>query len=141
MARTMAAERLGIVPEVIEAQLAHAMQDALGRADNRTQFLEQRRELMTKWADYLDRLRVGVQVIPSVRLAVEYDERAKDVLRRSGVALYSPEWRDDHATGLDVLHMTVDHHLGDIRRSAGLEASRGDVAPATNTLEGSGNAH
>jgi integrase len=64
MARTMAAERLGIAPEVIEAQLAHAVQDALGRAYNRTQFLEQRRELMTKWADYLDRLRIGAQVVP-----------------------------------------------------------------------------
>ncbi|MDP9124601.1 MAG: site-specific integrase, partial [Pseudomonadota bacterium] len=63
MARTMAAERLGITPEVIEAQLAHAVPDALGRAYNRTQFLEQRRDLMTKWADYLDRLREGAQVI------------------------------------------------------------------------------
>jgi integrase len=64
MARTMAAERLGIAPEVIEAQLAHAVQDALGRAYNRTQFLEQRRELMTKWANYLDQLRRGAQVVP-----------------------------------------------------------------------------
>ena len=64
MARTMAAERLGIAPEVIEAQLAHAVQDALGRAYNRTQFLDQRRELMTKWADYLDRLRKGAEVVP-----------------------------------------------------------------------------
>ncbi len=63
MARTMAAERLGIAPEVLEAQLAHAVQDTLGRAYNRTQFLEQRRELMTKWADYLDRLRTGAQVV------------------------------------------------------------------------------
>lgn len=59
MARTMAAERLGIAPEVIEAQLAHAVADDLGRAYNRTQFLAQRRELMAKWADYLDVLRVG----------------------------------------------------------------------------------
>lgn len=63
MARTMAAERLGIAPEVIEAQLAHAVGDALGRAYNRTQFAEQRRELMTKWADYLDRLRKGADVV------------------------------------------------------------------------------
>jgi len=63
-ARTMAAERLGIAPEVIEAQLAHAVADSLGRAYNRTQYLEQRRDLMTKWADYLDRLRDGVQVMP-----------------------------------------------------------------------------
>jgi len=63
MARTMAAERLGIAPEVIEAQLAHEVPDTLGRAYNRTKFLDQRRELMSKWADYLDRLRVGAQVI------------------------------------------------------------------------------
>lgn len=64
MARTLAAERLGIAPEVIEAQLAHAVGDSLGRAYNRTQFMDQRRELMTKWADYLDRLREGAQVLP-----------------------------------------------------------------------------
>lgn len=62
-ARTIAAERLGIAPEVIEAQLAHRVPDALGRAYNRTLFLEQRRELMTRWADYLDRLRAGAQVV------------------------------------------------------------------------------
>lgn len=63
MARTMAAERLGIAPEVIEAQLAHVVPDALGRAYNRTQYLEQRSELMTKWADYLDQLRRGADVL------------------------------------------------------------------------------
>ena len=63
-ARTIAAERLNIAPEVIEAQLAHAVGDALGRAYNRTKFLAQRREMMTKWADYLDRLRDGAQVMP-----------------------------------------------------------------------------
>lgn len=69
-ARTVAAERLGIATEVIEAQLAHAVGDALGRAYNRTKFLEQRRDMMVKWADYLDRLRAGAQVIPLVARAV-----------------------------------------------------------------------
>jgi integrase len=63
MARTMIAERLGVAPDVIEAQLAHAVGDSLGRAYNRTQFVEQRRDMMGKWADYLDRLREGAQVI------------------------------------------------------------------------------
>ena len=54
-AHTVAYERLGIPPEVI---------DALGRGYNRALFLEQRRELMTKWADYCDRLRTGAHVIP-----------------------------------------------------------------------------
>ncbi len=63
MARTMIAERLGINAEVIEAQLAHAVPDALGRAYNRTQYLDQRREMMNRWAAYLDRLRDGALVI------------------------------------------------------------------------------
>lgn len=64
LARTMIAERLSFAPEVIEAQLAHAVADALGRAYNRTLYLEQRRDMMVKWADYLDQLRGGAQVIP-----------------------------------------------------------------------------
>ena len=63
-ARTMLAERLAIAPEVIEAQLAHAVPDALGRAYNRTTFMTQRRDLMQRWADYLDQLRDGAQVLP-----------------------------------------------------------------------------
>jgi integrase len=60
-ARTLLAERLDIPPDVIEAQLAHAVGDSLGRAYNRTQFLEQRRRMMSIWADYLDTLREGVE--------------------------------------------------------------------------------
>lgn len=62
-ARTMIAERLGVAPEIIEAQLAHAVTDANGRAYNRTQYLAQRREMMSAWADYLDRLREGAQIV------------------------------------------------------------------------------
>lgn len=64
MARTMAAERLNVQPEVIEAQLAHTVPDPLGRAYNRTQYLDQRRELMVRWADYLDLLRSSSNVVP-----------------------------------------------------------------------------
>jgi integrase len=64
MARTMLAERLGVAEPVIEAQLAHAVPDALGRAYNRTEFADQRRQMMQTWADYLDTLRTGAQVIP-----------------------------------------------------------------------------
>ena len=63
MARTMIAERLGVAAEVIEAQLAHSVGDSLGRAYNRTQFLEQRMAMMGVWADYLDRLREGGEVV------------------------------------------------------------------------------
>jgi integrase len=64
MARTSMAERLNIPEAVIEAQLAHAVKDSLGRAYNRTEFVEQRRNMMQTWADYLDSLRQGGQVIP-----------------------------------------------------------------------------
>lgn len=62
-ARTMLAERLEYDENVIEAQLAHTVKDTLGRAYNRTQFLAKRAEMMQTWADYLDRLRKGADVI------------------------------------------------------------------------------
>jgi integrase len=58
-ARTMLAEQLECDPLVIEAQLAHAVKDANGRAYNRTTYLQQRRAMMQKWADYLDALRTA----------------------------------------------------------------------------------
>lgn len=64
MARTMLAERLDMPEAVIEAQLAHAVPDSLGRSYNRTKFEEQRRALMQAWADYLDSLRQGAAVLP-----------------------------------------------------------------------------
>ena len=64
MARTMVAERLqGIPADVVEAQLAHGKSGPLGMAYDRAEFMAQRRQLMTAWADYLDRLRKGADVI------------------------------------------------------------------------------
>ena len=67
-ARTMLAERLEIDPVVIEAQLAHIIKDANGRAYNRTTFVQKRIEMMQKWADYLDDLRHGAMVIQLPKL-------------------------------------------------------------------------
>jgi integrase len=69
MARTMLAERLGVDEVVIEAQLAHSVKDGNRRAYNRTQFADQRRTLMQQWADYLDRLRKGADVLPFSKTA------------------------------------------------------------------------
>ena len=57
MARTILHERLCIDPHIIEHQLAHKVPDALGAAYNRTRFIEQRKEMMQSWADYLDELK------------------------------------------------------------------------------------
>lgn len=63
-ARTMAREQLRIDKEVIERAMAHGSTEALGGAYDRTQYLADRIELMQKWADYLDKLRTGADVIP-----------------------------------------------------------------------------
>lgn len=65
MARTLIAENLhGIPADVVEAQLAHGKTGPLGTAYDRAEYMTQRRALMVAWADYLDRLRDGAQVIP-----------------------------------------------------------------------------
>lgn len=64
MARTILDEVLGVRPDFIEHQLAHAVRDPNGRAYNRTAHLPERRKMMQTWADYLDRLKTGSNVIP-----------------------------------------------------------------------------
>lgn len=65
MARTIIAERLpGIATDVIEAQLAHGKSGPLGMAYDRAEYMEQRRHMMLTWADYLEQLKQGAQVIP-----------------------------------------------------------------------------
>ncbi len=63
-ARTILAEVLNFDPLVIEAQLAHAVKDANGRSYNRTTYLQQRATMMQQWADYLDKMAKGADVIP-----------------------------------------------------------------------------
>ena len=57
MARTILDEVLEFPPHLIEHQLAHAVRDPNGRAYNRTAHLEQRRDMMQKWSDYLDEIK------------------------------------------------------------------------------------
>ncbi|MET3132627.1 integrase [Oxalobacteraceae bacterium GrIS 1.11] len=64
MARTIMDEVLGERVDLIEHQLAHAVKDANGTAYNRTAHLPARREMMQRWANYLDKLRAGADVIP-----------------------------------------------------------------------------
>jgi len=64
MARTILDEVLGVRPDLIEHQLAHAVRDPNGRAYNRTAHLPERRKMMQQWADYLDKLKAGADVIP-----------------------------------------------------------------------------
>jgi integrase len=70
MARTMIAERIpGIPADMVEAQLAHGKSGPLGSAYDRAEYMEQRRQMMQTWADYLESLKRGGQVIPLVKPA------------------------------------------------------------------------
>ena len=62
--RAILHQELGVKPEVIEPQLAHRVPDALGTAYNRTKFLAERRAMMQQWADCLDQLKAGADLIP-----------------------------------------------------------------------------
>jgi integrase len=64
MARTILDEVLGERVDLIEHQLAHVVKDVNGRAYNRTTHLAARREMMQRWADYLDKLKRGADVVP-----------------------------------------------------------------------------
>ena len=59
VARTLLDEALDFRIDYIEHQLAHTVRDPLGRAYNRTAHLPARREMMQRWADYLEKLRDG----------------------------------------------------------------------------------
>jgi hypothetical protein len=63
MASTLLNE-LGFPPDIIELQLAHQERDEVRAAYNRAQRLDERRKMMHAWADYLDSLRAGGNVVP-----------------------------------------------------------------------------
>ena len=53
----------GWSPDAIERQLAHAPRDQVRAAYNRAQYLDERRRMMQSWADYLDALKAGAQIL------------------------------------------------------------------------------
>lgn len=50
--------------DVIEKQLDHEDRDAIRRAYNRADYLDERRQMMQQWADLLDAWKAGGKVIP-----------------------------------------------------------------------------
>jgi hypothetical protein len=50
--------------DVIERQLAHAERNKIKAAYNYAEYLPQRRKMMQAWADYLDMLKRGGNVVP-----------------------------------------------------------------------------
>ena len=68
--RSLASSQLnemGYRRDVIEAALFHKDKNSIRATYNRTDYLMERREMMQSWADYLDGLRSGADVIPIAR--------------------------------------------------------------------------
>jgi integrase len=69
--RSMASTRLNeshlFHHDAIERQLAHGERDTVRAAYNRAQYLPERMKMMQWWADYLDSLKSGADVIPFKR--------------------------------------------------------------------------
>lgn len=64
--RSMASTRLnelGYPPDIIEKQLAHSERNKVRAAYNHASYLPQRREMMQFWADYLDNLKSGADIV------------------------------------------------------------------------------
>ena len=51
-------------PDAIERQLAHKDKDRVRAVYNRAEYVEERRDMLQHWADYLDSLREGADIIP-----------------------------------------------------------------------------
>lgn len=51
-------------PDAIERQLSHKERNKIRAAYNRAEYLDERTRMMQAWADYLDQLKAGGQVIP-----------------------------------------------------------------------------
>jgi len=62
MASTILHEQ-GWPTDVIERQLAHAERNSIKAAYNHAQHLPERRKMMQAWADYLDSLKAGAEII------------------------------------------------------------------------------
>ncbi len=64
IAKTLILERLpGIDQGCVEAQMGHTKSGPLGSVYDRAEYMEQRHAMMKVWADYLDKLRIGADVI------------------------------------------------------------------------------
>jgi integrase len=55
---------MGYPADWIERQLAHTEPNAVRRTYNHAEHLPERHRMMQSWADYLDGLKVGADVVP-----------------------------------------------------------------------------
>jgi len=63
LARSILGE-MGYRWEALEAMLSHALENQTAAAYVRTTYFEERRGIMQQWADYLDKIEAGAEIIP-----------------------------------------------------------------------------
>lgn len=54
----------GFTPDAIERQLAHCERNEVRGAYNRAEYLPERKKMMQFWADHLDKIQAGADIIP-----------------------------------------------------------------------------
>jgi len=59
----------GFRDKVIEAQLSHKLKSDVEASYNHAQYLDERRDMLKQWGDYLEALKQGAEVIPFKRQA------------------------------------------------------------------------
>jgi integrase len=55
---------MGFRPDVVERQLAHAEWNRIWAAYNRAEYLDDRRHMMQQWADLVETMAHGAEVVP-----------------------------------------------------------------------------
>ncbi len=68
MASTLLNEQ-GFNEDWVEMQLAHTSRNKVRAIYNRAKYLPQRKQMMQQWADYLDALKHGADILPFKRKA------------------------------------------------------------------------
>lgn len=84
-ALTMIKERLGLDGDQAEMQLGHTVKNPLGNAYDRTQWLEERTDMMQRWADYCDALKAGKTPAEAADVALSAPSVAQGLQRRRQV--------------------------------------------------------
>ncbi len=84
-ALTMIKERLGLDGDQAEMQLGHTVKNPLGNAYDRTQWLEERTDMMQRWADYCDALKAGKTPAEAADVALSAPSVVQGLQRRRQV--------------------------------------------------------
>jgi hypothetical protein len=88
-ANTMIKEQLHVDGRVVEAQLAHVVDNPLGDAYDRTKWMHERYVMMQKWSNYLEMLTADSEDVTDFR-PITPNEFNHSPFRHDAEAAFSP---------------------------------------------------